>query len=644
MLPDDVSRAVLVGRVWRDGVINGPCVVAVRNGEVFDITGHAPTMSDLLERDDALEVARSAPGESLGPVQALLANAIGGGADGGIPRLLAPCDLQAIKACGVTFAVSLLERVIEEQAAGDPSRANALRAEIQTIIGSDLSAIRPGSPEAAKLKADLIERGLWSPYMEVGIGPDAEVFSKSQPMSAVGVGADVGLHPDSKWNNPEPEIVLAVNSQAKVLGATLGNDVNLRDIEGRSALLLGKAKDNNGSCSIGPFIRLFDEHFTIDTIRNAEVSMLIEGQDDDFRLAGASRMREISRDPLDLVSQVCGRHHQYPDGFMLFLGTMFSPIKDRDAVGGGFTHHLGDRVSISTPSLGALVNHVQRSDQIAPWTYGVRALMNRARTSGPVAAKPAAQTKPEQAIYPSLAGKRVVVTGGGSGIGAGIVEAYARQGAQVTFLDIAEADSRALEATLSTLAVPPKYLHCDLTNLDVLAKTFADIGTVDILINNAANDDRHNLADVTPAYWEGRMAVNLRHQYFCAKAVAQGMREQGGGVILNFGSISWHLALPDLTLYMMAKAAIEGMTRGLARDLGPDNIRVNCIIPGGVRTPRQEALWHTPDEEARILAGQCLKKRVQVDDVAAITLFLSSDSASACSGREYFVDAGWYGA
>ncbi|HWW72085.1 MAG TPA: fumarylacetoacetate hydrolase family protein, partial [Duganella sp.] len=416
MLPDDVSRAVLVGRVWRNGVINGPCVVAVRNGEVFDITGHAPTMSDLLERDDALEVARSAPGESLGAVQPLLANALAGGADDSIPRLLAPCDLQAIKACGVTFAVSLLERVIEEQAAGDPSRANALRAEIQTIIGSDLSAIRPGSPEAAKLKADLIARGLWSPYMEVGIGPDAEVFSKSQPMSAVGVGADVGLHPDSKWNNPEPEIVLAVNSQAKVLGATLGNDVNLRDIEGRSALLLGKAKDNNGSCSIGPFIRLFDEHFTIDTIRNAEVSMLIEGQDDDFRLAGASRMREISRDPLDLVSQVCGRHHQYPDGFMLFLGTMFSPIKDRDAVGGGFTHHLGDRVSISTPSLGALVNHVQRSDQIAPWTYGVRALMNRARASVASASKPAAQTKAEQAIYPSLAGKRVVVTGGGSGI------------------------------------------------------------------------------------------------------------------------------------------------------------------------------------------------------------------------------------
>jgi fumarylacetoacetate (FAA) hydrolase family protein/NAD(P)-dependent dehydrogenase (short-subunit alcohol dehydrogenase family) len=660
MLPDDMSRAVLVGRVWRDGAINGPCVVAVRNGEVFDITGHAPTVSDLLERDDALEVARSAPGESLGPVQALLDNALAGAADHSIPRLLAPCDLQAIKACGVTFAVSLLERVIEEQAGGDPARANALRAEIQNIIGSDLSAIRPGSPEAAKLKADLIARELWSPYMEVGIGPDAEVFSKSQPMSAVGIGADVGLHPDSKWNNPEPEIVLAVNSQAKVLGATLGNDVNLRDIEGRSALLLGKAKDNNGSCAIGPFIRLFDEHFTIDTIRNAEVSMLIEGLDDDFRLAGASRMREISRDPLDLVSQVCGRHHQYPDGFMLFLGTMFSPIKDRDAVGGGFTHHLGDRVSISTPSLGALINHVQRSDEIAPWTYGVRALLNRARASvasvasasvataavanASAKAKLFAQPKGEQAIYPSLAGKRVVVTGGGSGIGAGITEAFARQGAIVHFLDIAEADSRALQATLSSLPVPPTFVPCDLTNLELVAKTFADIGTVDILINNAANDDRHSLADVTPAYWEGRMAVNLRHQYFCAQAVAQGMREQGGGVILNFGSISWHLALPDLTLYMMAKAAIEAMTRGLARDLGPDNIRVNCIIPGGVRTPRQEALWHTPEEEQRILAGQCLKQRVQVEDVASMVLFLSSDSASACSGREYFVDAGWYGA
>ncbi len=372
VLPADLERALMVGRVWRGGAIDGPCVVAVRGGEVVDISAHVATVADLLDRTDALDIVRSAPGESLGQASALLENALRG--QDGEPRLLAPCDVQAIKACGVTFAVSLLERVIEEQAGGDAARAAALRASMQECLGTDLSAIKPGSAQADKLKHDLIERGLWSQYMEVGIGPDAEVFSKSQPMSAVAFGADVGLHPKSEWNNPEPEIVLAVNSRAEVVGATLGNDVNLRDIEGRSALLLGKAKDNNGSCALGPFIRLFDAHFSIDTIREAEVSMLIEGADDGFRLAGASRMREISRDPLDLVAQTCGKHHQYPDGFMLFLGTMFSPIKDRDKAGGGFTHHLGDRVSISTPSLGTLVNHVQRSDAITPWTFGVRAL------------------------------------------------------------------------------------------------------------------------------------------------------------------------------------------------------------------------------------------------------------------------------
>ena len=366
-LPADLDRATLIGRVWRDSS-NGPCIVAVREGQAIDISAQVATVGDLFERSDLLAFVRAAQGETLGAASALLGGSLPG------VRLLAPCDVQAIKACGVTFAVSLLERVIEEQAGGDPLRANELRASMQQLLGGDLSAIKPGSDVADKLKQDLIARGLWSQYMEVGIGPDAEVFSKSQPMSAVGYGADVGLHPTSQWNNPEPEIVLAVNSRAEVVGATLGNDVNLRDIEGRSALLLGKAKDNNGSCSIGPFIRLFDGEFTIDTIRNAEVSMLIEGKDDGFELAGASRMREISRDPLDLVSQVCGKHHQYPDGFMLFLGTMFSPIKDRGAKGGGFTHHLGDVVSISTPSLGTLVNTVQRSDAITPWTFGVRAL------------------------------------------------------------------------------------------------------------------------------------------------------------------------------------------------------------------------------------------------------------------------------
>ena len=381
-LPDQFQQAVLLGRVWRAGKINGPCVVVVRQGQVFDITAQVQTVTDLLEKENPLAFALNAGGESLGEVQALIEHSLNRNTGSEAPYLLAPCDLQAIKACGVTFAVSLLERVIEEQAGGDASAADSLRAAMQASIGSDLSRIRPGSDTAEKLKQDLISRGAWSQYMEVGIGPDAEVFTKSQAMSAVGFGADVGIHPDSSWNNPEPEIVLAVNSRAQIVGATLGNDVNLRDIEGRSALLLGKAKDNNGSCAIGPFIRLFDDTFTLDTIRQAEVRLLIEGLDDDFRLDGISMMREISRDPLDLVNQVCGNTHQYPDGFMLFLGTMFSPIKDRDAAGSGFTHHIGDRVTIGCPALGALVNHVKYSNAIARWDFGVSALYRNLAARG----------------------------------------------------------------------------------------------------------------------------------------------------------------------------------------------------------------------------------------------------------------------
>jgi len=385
LLPADLMDALMVGRVWRSAPVNGPAVVAVRRGRLVDITQHAATVAELFERDDMLAIVRGAEGEDLGEALELVQAAAAGDNNGHI-KLLAPCDLQAIKACGVTFAVSLLERVIEEQAKGDPARAGELRAQLQASIGTNLAQIEPGSEAALRLKDELSGRGLWSQYMEVGIGPYAEVFTKSQPMSAVGHGAQVGLHPASHWNNPEPEIVLAVNSRGVVLGGTLGNDVNLRDIEGRSALLLGKAKDNNGSCAIGPFIRLFDGVFSLDTLREAEVGMLIEGVDDGFTLEGRSRMREISRDPLDLVGQTCGAHHQYPDGFMLFLGTMFSPIKDRDAPGKGFTHHLGDRVSISTPSLGALVNTVGRSDGIEPWSFGVRALYNNLARRGLLAA------------------------------------------------------------------------------------------------------------------------------------------------------------------------------------------------------------------------------------------------------------------
>jgi fumarylacetoacetate (FAA) hydrolase family protein len=368
-LPDDLDQSLLVGRVWRKEV-NGPSLVVVREGVMVDITAITPTVADLLDAKDPASVVRNATGEVLGPILPFMSRALES-RDAG---LLAPCDLQAIKACGVTFAVSLLERVIEEHARGKAESAARIRADITQLIGADLSNIAPGSEAAGQLKALLQERGVWSQYMEVGLGPDAEVFTKAQPMSAVGFGADVGLAHGSSWNNPEPEIVLAVNSRGEIVGATLGNDVNLRDIEGRSALLLGKAKDNNASCAIGPFIRLFDQHFSLDTVRAAEVSLRIKGADDGFLLEAQSRMSEISRDPLELVRQTWGRHHQYPDGFMLFLGTMFSPIQDRDAEGAGFTHHLRDRVTISTPSLGALINQVQLSTEIEPWTFGVRAL------------------------------------------------------------------------------------------------------------------------------------------------------------------------------------------------------------------------------------------------------------------------------
>jgi fumarylacetoacetate (FAA) hydrolase family protein len=373
-LPEDQERALLIGRVWQPQV-RGPVLVRVEGDAVRDLSGVAATASQLLELSDPVGSIRAAGAlPQLASLPEVLTNSAAADRDDNVPWFLAPCDLQAIKASGVTFVASTLERVIEEQARGDASKAETVRASIVAVIGDNLASIRPGSPEAARLKSVLIRQGVWSQYLEVGIGPDAEIFTKAQPMSAVGLGAEIGIHPESEWNNPEPEIVLAVDSRGRTVGATLGNDVNLRDFEGRSALLLGKAKDNNGSCAIGPFIRLFDESFGIDDVRRCELSMRVDGPDG-FVLDGTSSMRLISRDPLDLVCHAIGPNHQYPDGLLLFLGTMFAPTKDRLAPGQGFTHVVGDVVTISTPKLGALVNRVNHSDRIAPWTFGVAALM-----------------------------------------------------------------------------------------------------------------------------------------------------------------------------------------------------------------------------------------------------------------------------
>ena len=379
ILPSDHAAASLVGRVWNPDAA-GPSLVCVRGGAILDITSKdAPTMRDLLEMDDPAAFVRGQSGASLGTVEEITANSVVHRGDATRPHMLAPFDLQAVKACGVTFAQSIIERVIEEMAKGDASQAEAIRARCTDILGSSLSSVKAGSKEAEGVKQALIEAGMWSQYLEVGIGPDAEVFTKAQPMSSVGWGADVGLHPVSEWNNPEPEIVLAVNSQGAVKGATLGNDVNLRDVEGRSALLLGKAKDNNASSAIGPFIRLFDDGYGIDDVRRAELVLEVTGEDG-FELRGQSSMSQISRDPLDLVAQTCGAHHQYPDGFCLYLGTLFAPVQDRRAPGAGFTHEIGDEVRIIEPLLGTLQNRVSLSPDCPAWRFGTSALMRNLAT------------------------------------------------------------------------------------------------------------------------------------------------------------------------------------------------------------------------------------------------------------------------
>jgi fumarylacetoacetate (FAA) hydrolase family protein len=362
ILPRDADEAVLVGRAGLDA---GPTPVLVRGEELLDISSVAATMSQLLEMDGL-------PSRLKGAFPKAKAD---------FSRLLSPLDLQAVKASGVTFVTSLLERVIEEQARGDPARAKAIRSRVEDLVGGDLSRIKPGSAEAMALKKTLVEQGAWSQYLEVGIGPDAEIFTKCPPMASVGPGADIGILRTSTWNNPEPEIVLVANSRGETVGATLGNDVNLRDVEGRSALLLGRAKDNNASCAVGPFIRLFDGRYGIERVRRSDIALTVEGEDG-FKLQGGSSMAKISRDPLDIVRHAMNENHQYPDGLALFLGTMFAPIQDRDRPGEGFTHKRNDKVRISTPDLGALENRVRYCDEIAPWSFGTRALMQNLAQRG----------------------------------------------------------------------------------------------------------------------------------------------------------------------------------------------------------------------------------------------------------------------
>ena len=384
-LPDDHESATLVGRAWVPGELAGPSPVVLHAGDVYDLSRVVPTSSALLNAANPLNLVRDAIArgwaQRVAGIEDTLANTHADCRRASRAYFLAPVDLQAVRACGVTFVSSMVERVIEEHARGDADKAEAIRRAIGEEIGAGIRSVKPGSPEAMRLKESLIKRDLWSPYLEVGIGPDAEVFNKSQPLSAVGVGAEIGIRADSSWNNPEPEVVLAVNRAGSVVGVTLGNDVNLRDFEGRSALLLGKAKDNNASCAIGPFIRMFDDNYTVDDMRRTRIEVGVSGPDG-FELEGESNLEAISRDPLDLVGQAMNRAHQYPDGMVLFLGTQFAPVQDRGEAGKGFTHKLGDIVSISAARLGTLVNRVNHSDKAPPWTFGITELMQNLARRG----------------------------------------------------------------------------------------------------------------------------------------------------------------------------------------------------------------------------------------------------------------------
>jgi fumarylacetoacetate (FAA) hydrolase family protein len=380
-LPAEPST--LVGRLF-DPEQNGPCVVAVRGDRLVDITAAAPTVSELFDRDDHLAIVRGFEGTRSWSLDDVVEATFGRASDR--PRLLAPIDLQVIKAAGVTFATSMLERVIEERTKGDPGAAAAVRERVGAAVGGAIASVEAGSPEAARVKDVLMGEGLWSQYLEVGIGPDPEIFTKAPVLSAVGTGAQIGVLSRSTWNNPEPEVVLVVSSSGRVVGATLGNDVNLRDFEGRSALLLAEAKDNNASCAIGPFIRVLDESFGLDGVRAIDVRLTIVGQDG-FELHETSSVAQMSRSFAELVEHAHGPHHGYPDGFVLFTGTMFAPTQDRDEPGVGFTHHRGDVVTIAAPQLGALVNEVTTAEDAPDWEFGIRALMTNLATRGLLGAR-----------------------------------------------------------------------------------------------------------------------------------------------------------------------------------------------------------------------------------------------------------------
>jgi fumarylacetoacetate (FAA) hydrolase family protein len=373
-LPDDADNCVLIGRVW-DPAVQGPSPVVVRDGDVIDVSAQFPTVRDICELPEPAGVVAELRGPRMGTFEDVLANTDAAGRSDKLPWLLAPVDLQALKAAGVTFPVSMIERVIEERANGDLALAADIRGRMLADVGGDLDDLSPGSEEAARLKALLVAEGVWSQYLEVGIGPDAEIFTKGQILSGVGTAVSVGVLSSSDWNNPEPEVALIVQSSGRVVGGTLGNDVNLRDVEGRSALLLPKAKDNNASCALGPLIRLFDERFDLESVRQLEVKLDVRG-DDGFHLDEVSEMARMSRDPEALVRQLIGPHHHYPDGAVLMLGTMFAPIMDRDRPGHGFTHKVNDIVRIGTPALGTLVNRVQYAEDCDPWDFGVRDLMS----------------------------------------------------------------------------------------------------------------------------------------------------------------------------------------------------------------------------------------------------------------------------